>query len=94
MLDIIQVVQELKGFLSVVEKIISNEDLEDKYKFDAVFSQICFGEIKILLSRLGITLDYYDPDEDYMDDLLAYKNALQEVVNPLFESLIHPPVRL
>lgn len=89
MLRVHEVVKQLKELLCVVKSVISNEDLYDEYKYDLIFSKSCSGVVKELLSEIGITLSYYDPDTSYMADILAYKNALEEVVNPLFESLIN-----
>jgi len=44
---------------------------EDKYRF-------VFSYLDQALIKMGVRMDYYDPDLDYEDDVMAWYNALSE----------------
>jgi len=70
---------------SVVDKALEQKDWQlwhDTY--DQVFSDDCSIRIRTLLSELFDTgLEYYDPNEDYEDDVLAFRRALDEKIQQL-----------
>ena len=64
---------------------------EDKY--DLIFNQNCSRKVFAAFSELNLRFDYYDPDADYEDDVLAFANALKariEELAPLFEPFRTP----
>ena len=67
----------LKSLYNKAEEIVaSNESWKDKY--DLIFSD----EISKKVFELT-NLDYYDPDMDYNDDVLAFMNAFENKINEL-----------
>lgn len=48
----------------------------DEVKYDLIFSDAISGQI----SRLGVSLNYYDPDTTFMEDATAYVTALEDKI--------------
>lgn len=53
--------------------------------YDEVFSESCSRRIWALLDELSLSLDYYDPDMDYDDDVLAFTRAFDSLMRELAE---------
>ena len=56
--------------------------------YNLVFSKDCAQRADALFKKLNIHFDYYDPDMDYNDDVLAYANALNSACEQI--ALFHP----
>lgn len=55
----------------------SHEGWETAYKL--IFSRHISHRISECLNQLNLENNYYDPDADYEDDIVAYINAIKEV---------------
>lgn len=73
--------EQIKKFFEIFEqaKQIVDAPIEWKAKYDLIFSDSISGAIH----ELGIKIDWYDPDMDYSDDVLAYFNALSDKAKEL-----------
>lgn len=60
--------EEKKKIYERAKRIIAS-DLGWQEKYDMIFSEEIFSKF---------SLDYYDPDCDYEDDVMAFMNALDE----------------
>lgn len=69
--------------LSLIADKIRNSEIKWERKFDLIFSV----KISMRIEQLQISIDYYDPDCSYEDDVNAYVDAIVEVSNEL-QSLI------
>lgn len=67
----------LKKLIDYVKRI-THSDLDDKMKYELIFSKNISDKISFLFDRLNIQFDYYDPDTSYEEDVLAFHYALQE----------------
>lgn len=56
--------------------------------YSLVFSKDCSQRAGALFDELNISFDYYDPDMDYKDDVLAYATALNSACEHI--ALFHP----
>lgn len=76
-------IQELRQLFREV-KSLTNRACEAKkvetwkHVYSLIFSKTLSQRIGILLEKEGSPLSYYDPDEDYEDDVMAYANAISE----------------
>lgn len=59
-----------------------------KIAFDLVFNDNVSGRARALLNEMNQSMDYYDPDGSYQDDVTAYATALKEKVERLSELLM------
>ena len=82
-----EILLEIYSIMEDLSKVIKSGELEPKTKYGLVFSENGSGAIRDLLGKLNLELEYYDPDEDYMDDVYAYWVALKELINPLIKVL-------
>lgn len=69
--------RQLLDAIRSIEVIVAS-DADWEFKYDRVF-HIHANEIYPLLGKLGIDFDWYDPDMDYRDDVLAYAGALEDL---------------
>jgi len=53
--------------------------------YDEVFSESCSRRVWALLDELSLSLDYYDPDMNYDDDVLAFTRAFDSLMSELAE---------
>jgi len=58
---------------------IAESSVEWDMKFDLIFSPAISERIARLMSDVGLSLDYYDPDASSEDDVRAYIGALNGV---------------
>lgn len=77
--------QNLLVILNKVDSIYQSE-ADWEYKYDRIFGMS--KEISSLLKSLNLTLEYYDPDTTYEEDVRAYVNALGEVRKNLESHLL------
>ena len=56
---------------------IAYSEVSWRTKFELVFAQA--DSIKAAIKEVGIELEWYDPDEDYEEDLMAFIKALDEI---------------
>lgn len=63
----------------------SNLDNIDYWEvaYDLIFSSHISKRVSFLVSKLGMSLDYYDPDTTYEEDVKAYVAALESFVEKL-----------
>ena len=70
-------VAELREFIDA--DIDSDDPWEGKY--DYIFSkEVSQGKVKDFLAQTNLRLDYYDPDMSCEDDVRAYVDALEDLV--------------
>lgn len=72
-----RILAELRQLAATVEQIVGST-ADWKTKYDLVFSDNVCVRIRQLLDELGCSLNYYDPDTTYEEDLRAYADALKE----------------
>jgi hypothetical protein len=68
---------ELLGYIKEIEAIVASE-ADWKYKYGRVF-KLNSKFIMPLIEDLGIQFNYFDPDEDFEADVLAYMKALAAI---------------
>lgn len=68
-----------------VQKIINDVRLTWEEKYHKIFSDEISGKI-----YHSITLDYFDPDTSYEEDVFAFANALNDYVNKNFSEQKSP----
>lgn len=80
------IVRMLKEALSLIETADSlasaggdNDDEQWSVVHGLVFSEFVSRRLELVLRDLGISLDYYDPDTSYQEDVVAYVSALNEL---------------
>ena len=71
------VLGELKDLHKQVNEIF-NSSVDWEVKYDLIFSKRVSGKINDLIS-----LDYYDPDTSYEEDVTAFVNALNDKLQDL-----------
>ena len=83
---------ELKLSAIITKAIaIYNSDNDWKFKFYAIFSSQISGEIYYLCEKLNISMNYYDLDTTYKEDVEAYICHIKSVnrnLNSLFREYI------
>jgi hypothetical protein len=62
-------------------EVILKSNAEWEYKYDRIFGIV--GYIRELVSELGLSMKYCDPDSSYEEDVRAYIGALREVKSKL-----------
>lgn len=69
--------RSVKKFVELVDlalAIVNNEALTWEDKYELVFS----AEVRVLIKATGHEADWYDPDMDYQDDVMAYVEAQKD----------------
>lgn len=56
-------------------------------KYRQVFSDACARRIHALLAQMDESLDWYDPDADYEDDVRAFATAFDDKLTDLQKQL-------
>lgn len=56
-------------------------------KYRVTFSDACSGRIHALLGHMQTSLQWYDPDADYEDDVMAFSNAVDVKLRELSREL-------
>lgn len=64
--------------IKLAEEISKDEYLSPEDKFNLIFSDNVSTKIYKKLKEFNIKFEYYDPDQDYEDDIDAYVTALKE----------------
>lgn len=70
---------KLEEILQVCEQI-QDSNLDDEQKYDLIFSENVSRQVFSLCRDMGLSLDYYDPDTTYEEDVRAFVQALQDYV--------------
>jgi hypothetical protein len=68
----IEKLQEFIDLFCYLESVVES-DLGWETKYRLVFNQACSGQIREM-----VALDYYDPDEGYEQDVMAFYRAVRE----------------
>ena len=79
----------LIALISEAFDIVESRDTEYKSWheiYDEIFSAHISSAILRLCNDLGIDFDYYDPDADYDDDVLAYIRALEQLAEKILDN--------
>lgn len=85
--------QELLNLNNKIQRLM-NEDEEEvnwELKYDLIFSEEVSRKVFSLIREIGTSLEYYDPDSSYEEDLRAFSEALAykivelEKINYMFE---------
>ena len=67
---------------------IMNDDADPWFAaYEKVFNPKMSGQIKNTLSQMNNSLDYWDPDTTYQEDVLVYACAVQEKVDSIQASI-------
>lgn len=69
-------VETLKALVKTANAIADLTDVSWADKYSQIFSPRISHRIGELLREFGISLDYYDPDASYREDVQAYLAAL------------------
>lgn len=71
----------LKEFLNIAKEviIIYESDIDSRDKYNLIFSDHISGK----LDKLGMELDYTDPDSSYEEDVWAFTEAVIKKVEQL-----------
>jgi len=67
---------------------IIDSDVTWELKYGIVFSKKVSAKIFSGMKDIGLSTDYYDPDTSYDEDVLAYKNFLEETLGDIDEILV------
>lgn len=87
---------ELKKLNNQLQDLVNNtfsasleSELLDPWEatYDVVFSERLSKRVYTALNTMNQTLDYYDPDTSYEEDVLAFANAVQEKTKQLESGL-------
>lgn len=87
---------ELKKLNNQLQDLVNNtfsssleSELLDPWEatYNVVFSKQLSTQIYTALKTMNQTLDYYDPDTSYEEDVLAFANAVQEKTKELESGL-------
>lgn len=65
-----------------IESVYESDLMDWESKYDCCFA-LASVHIYKQLDRLGMPLDYYDPDGSYQQDVTALVNALRELKSAL-----------
>lgn len=79
---------KLEEILQVCEQI-QDSNLDDEQKYDLIFSENVSRQVFSLCREMGKSLDYYDPDTTYEEDVRAFVHALQDYVLDYHQSTSH-----
>lgn len=60
---------------------LPEENLSWQSKFELVFSPNYSRKFMDLIKELNLSFDYYDPDCDYVDDVLAFISAMNNTMS-------------
>lgn len=74
--------EKIKAFIALAERAVTirDVDIDDwRMKYDLIFSE----EISGAIAATGFSLDYYDPDTSYEEDVRAYVDAVERKANHL-----------
>lgn len=71
---------QLKALFQFITTVVEAPDVPWATKYDQVFSAHASLRVRELLQELRIPFDYYDPDADYEDDVMAFYNALKDTM--------------
>jgi len=74
---------ELRRLLGEATNVMEAKNLSWEEKFDGVFSDQIAVPINALLREHGLSLDYWDPDTDYQEDVAAYYEAIKNRIEDL-----------
>ena len=82
--------EELKDLFGHVQEMyligVTDSRVDWEIIYDRVFSERCSRRVFTLCNELGSSLDYYDPDTSYEEDVAAFYWALKDKVTQ-FERL-------
>lgn len=103
--DYLDIMSELNYLKSQIDLFISNTSVVNNWEDDSyincqakiqweevyrlVFNKNMNQRISFLLKELNSELQYYDPDTNYQEDVLAFSNALEEKMN-LLNNIFQP----
>jgi hypothetical protein len=73
-------IYKLREILLVCEEIQSSS-FHDEEKYDLIFSKNVSRQVFSLCREMGNSLDYYDPDTTYEEDVSAFVNALSDYID-------------
>lgn len=62
---------------------IRQSDLSEEEQYSFVFSEKCSRRAFAIIKEMGTSLDYYDPDTSYEEDMDAFISALREKITQL-----------
>ena len=85
--------QELLNLNSKIQRLMNEDEkvINWELKYDLIFSEEVSRKVFFLVKELGTSLEYYDPDSSYEEDLRAFSEALAsklvelEKINYMFE---------
>lgn len=81
--------QNILALIKKAEAIREDELLSWEDKYNLIFSDNVSTKIYKELKAFNIKFEYYDPDQDYEDDINAYVNALKENEERFINILAH-----
>ena len=73
----------IRKTLSKLEEIVRDQSMDWDGKFDLIFSDHISIKILAFSRKHGVTLDWYDPDTSYEEDVMAFYNAVISVRDEL-----------
>lgn len=68
--------EKLLMLIYKMDKIV-NSEIDEKLKYNLVFSKNISDKIYKIFKELNISFDYYDPDSSYEEDVLAFYQAVK-----------------
>lgn len=85
--------KELLNLNSKIQRLMNEDEkvINWELKYDLIFSEKFSRKVFSLIKELGTSLEYYDPDSSYEEDLRAFSEALSsklvelEKINYMFE---------
>jgi hypothetical protein len=79
-------VQNIKLAIKAIEDVLALVEAPDvswEIKYDLVFSDVGSKYVLSLLSGIGITLDFNEPDTSYEDDVLYFARRIEGLLPEL-----------
>lgn len=67
----------LKELYDKVKKIVNNDLITEEAKYDFIFSESISDELYKIVPKF----EYYDPDTSYEEDVDAFVNAFDNLIN-------------
>lgn len=77
---------QLRQAQAHLDAILSTR-LPGKEKYHLVFNDACSGKLFAAARELGKSLDWFDPDMDYEDDVRAFQRGVEDLVRALSQEL-------
>lgn len=82
------VVEKLKHVKKEANEIF-NSDMSWETKYNLIFSKNISGVFYALLEEINEHFNYYDPDCDYDDDVIAFISAINEKIEDIIKERDH-----